>query len=91
MAKVIGSIDDLGRPVIRIEVPDRGGFLAVVDTGFNRSLLLLMTEAQAMGFAITEGCRDRRAGYGGEEQSVASPWHGAVARSHHSGGSARFG
>ncbi len=54
MAKIIGSVDDLGRPVVRIEVPDRDGFLAVVDTGFNRSLLLLATEAQAMGFTVTE-------------------------------------
>lgn len=54
MAKVIGSVDDLGRPVVRIEVPDRDGFLAVVDTGFNRSLMLLMPEAQAMGFVVTD-------------------------------------
>jgi hypothetical protein len=54
LAKAIGSVDDLGRPVVRIEVPDRGDFLAVVDTGFNRSLLLLATEAHALGFAITE-------------------------------------
>ena len=54
MAKVIGSVDDLGRPVVRIEVPDRDGFHAVVDTGFNRSLLLLISEAQAMGFVVTE-------------------------------------
>ena len=53
LAKVIGSVDDLGRPVVRIEVPERDGFLAVVDTGFNRSLLLLMSDAQAMGFTIT--------------------------------------
>ena len=54
MAKVIGSTDDLGRPVVRVEVPDRDGFLAVVATGFNRSLLLQAAEAQAMGFVITE-------------------------------------
>lgn len=53
LAKVVGSVDDLGRPVVRIEVPDRDGFLAVVDTGFNRSLLLLVAEAQAMGFVIS--------------------------------------
>jgi hypothetical protein len=53
LAKVIGSVDDLGRPVVRIEVPNRDSFLAVVDTGFNRSLLLLVTEAEAMGFVVT--------------------------------------
>ncbi len=50
MARVVGSVDDLGRPVVRIEIPDHDGFLAVVDTGFNRSLLLQAADAAAMGF-----------------------------------------
>ena len=54
MAKTIGAVDELGRPVVRIEVPDFDGFLAVVDTGFNRSLLLPAAQAKAMGFTITE-------------------------------------
>lgn len=54
MAKITGSIDELGRPVIRIEVPNCDGFLGVVDTGFNRSLLMQALEAEAMGFKITE-------------------------------------
>jgi predicted aspartyl protease len=54
LAKVVGTVDDLGRPVVRIEVPGRDGFLAVVDTGFNRSLLLQAAEAVAMGFSIEE-------------------------------------
>jgi predicted aspartyl protease len=54
LAKITGSIDELGRPVVRIEVPGRDGFLAVVDTGFNRSLLMQSLEAEAMGFTITE-------------------------------------
>jgi predicted aspartyl protease len=54
LAKVTGSVDDLGRPVVRIEVPGRDGVLAVIDTGFNRALLLEAREAQAMGFVLTE-------------------------------------
>jgi predicted aspartyl protease len=54
LAKVIGYVDDLGRPVVRIEVPGRDGFLVVVDTGFNRSLLMQASEVEAMGFTITE-------------------------------------
>lgn len=54
MAEIVGSVDDLSRPVVHIEVPGRDGFLAVIDTGFNRSLLLLATEARAMGFFVTD-------------------------------------
>ena len=54
MAKIIGSVDDLGRPIIRLEVPGRDGLVAVVDTGFNRSLLLLATDALSLGFAIKQ-------------------------------------
>jgi predicted aspartyl protease len=54
LPKIIGHIDDLGRPVIRIEVPGRDGFLAIVDTGFNRSLMLQASVAEAIGFVITE-------------------------------------
>jgi predicted aspartyl protease len=52
LGRIIGSVDDLGRPTVRIDVPDRDGFLAVIDTGFNRSLLLTAAEALAMGFVI---------------------------------------
>ena len=54
MAKVVGTVDDLGRPVVRVEVLERDGFLAVIDTGFNRSLLLQAAQAQAIGFVITQ-------------------------------------
>jgi predicted aspartyl protease len=54
LARVRGNVDDLGRPVVRIEVPGRDGFLAVVDTGFNRALLLQTAEAAAMGFVRTD-------------------------------------
>ena len=54
MAKVIGTVDDLGRHVVRVEVPGHDGFLAVVDTGFNRALMMSATEALAMGFVLEE-------------------------------------
>jgi predicted aspartyl protease len=44
----------LGRPLVRVEVPGRDGFLAVLDTGFNRTLMIGAAEAVAMGFTITE-------------------------------------
>jgi predicted aspartyl protease len=53
LAKVVGNIDDRGRPVVRVDVPGRDGFLAVIDTGFNRTLILEAAEALAMGFTIT--------------------------------------
>jgi predicted aspartyl protease len=52
LGKIVGSVDDLGRPTVRIDVPGCDGFLAVVDTGFNRSLLLTAAEAIAMKFVI---------------------------------------
>jgi predicted aspartyl protease len=54
LPKITGSIDDLGRPLVRVEVPGRDGFLAVLDTGFNRTLMIGAAEAVAMGFTITE-------------------------------------
>jgi hypothetical protein len=50
LAKITGRVDDLGRPVVRVEVPGRDGFLAVVDTGFNRTLMLQHDEAITFGF-----------------------------------------
>lgn len=52
--KVVGTVDDLRRPIVRIEVPGREGFLAIVDTGFNGALLLMAAEAIAMGFEISD-------------------------------------
>lgn len=37
---VHGAVDDLGRPYIRVEAPGDHSVLFVVDTGFNRSLLV---------------------------------------------------
>jgi predicted aspartyl protease len=48
-----GSVDDLKRPLVRIETP---GFidplLAFVDTGFNGALLLDERQAARLGFSV---------------------------------------
>ncbi len=54
MAKIIGSVDELGRPVVRVEVPSHDSFLAVIDTGFNRSLMMQAAEAAAIGFDVSK-------------------------------------
>ena len=49
-----GSVDDLNRPLVRIEMP---GFtdplVAFVDTGFNGTLLIDETQALRLGFSVT--------------------------------------
>ena len=43
MAKIIGSVDDLGRPVVRIEVPGRDGTAqALIGTEMLADCLLLV-------------------------------------------------
>ena len=39
MAKVIGSIDNRGRPLVRIDAGD-DGLLAIVDSGFNGAMIV---------------------------------------------------
>ena len=48
MAKVIGSVDLRGRPIIRLEVGD-DSILLVVDTGFNGDLMLARSAARLLG------------------------------------------
>ena len=50
MAKVIGSVDDRGRPVIRID-GHQESILVVVDTGFNGDLMVTRAAAQLLGIA----------------------------------------
>jgi predicted aspartyl protease len=47
-----GLIDHLGRPILRVEMPEPGteGFLCQIDTGFNRYLLFERSVAHAIGF-----------------------------------------
>ena len=48
-----GSVDDLNRPLVRIETP---GFIdplvAFVDTGFNGALLIDERQAARLGFSV---------------------------------------
>ena len=48
MAKVIGSVDVRGRPVVRIEGKD-DSILVVVDTGFNGDLMLTREASRLLG------------------------------------------
>ena len=48
MAKVIGSVDERGRPVLRIEGKHES-ILVVVDTGFNGDLLTTRDAATLLG------------------------------------------
>ena len=53
MAKVMGSVDDLGRPVVRLEGAQEG-ILVIVDTGFNSDLMLTRAAARALGAERTD-------------------------------------
>ena len=48
MAKVIGSVDQRGRPVVRMD-GRQDSFLVVVDTGFNGDLMLTRAAAGLLG------------------------------------------
>lgn len=48
MAKVVGAVDDRGRPTIRLRGTS-DDFLVIVDTGFNGNLLLTRSAAQMLG------------------------------------------
>jgi predicted aspartyl protease len=48
MAKVIGSVDARGRPVVRIEGKHES-ILVIVDTGFNRHLMTTRATATLLG------------------------------------------
>ncbi len=52
MNATIGSIDHLGRPIINISTPApfAESLVCILDTGFNRSLLLNRTRALELGF-----------------------------------------
>ena len=55
MAKLTGSVDDMGRPLVRIGIkglPD--DVLVIVDTGFNGDLMMGFLAAQQMKVAINE-------------------------------------
>lgn len=51
VAKVVGSVDDRQRPVVRVSFGDTE-LLLVVDTGFNGDVLLSATAAAEIGLAV---------------------------------------
>ena len=55
MAKLVGSIDDLGRPLVRLRLP-RGldDLLAIVDPGFNGELMMSLAVAQSLGLTLDD-------------------------------------
>ena len=65
MPKIIGSVDTLGRPLVRIGVVARDdAALGTVDTGFNGELMMTAGDAAALGVTVLEGSRDVELGHG---------------------------
>lgn len=55
MATLIGSVDQLGRPVVRIGRTDgQDDFLALVDTGFNGGLFIAAADAAHLGVPLND-------------------------------------
>lgn len=55
MAKLIGSIDQFGRPLVRVRLPGgQDDLLAIVDTGFNGQLMLSLSVAQSLRIALED-------------------------------------
>jgi predicted aspartyl protease len=53
LSRIVGAIDRLRRPVIRLETPAGDSFLALVDTGFNGELMLSEADAGSLGFTVS--------------------------------------
>jgi predicted aspartyl protease len=53
LSKIIGSVDHLCRPVVRVALSGGESFLALVDTGFNGELMIGEQDAIAFGFSVT--------------------------------------
>lgn len=53
MAKLTGSIDDQGRPLVRLRL-SRGqeDLLAIIDTGFNGQLMMSLSVARLLGMTL---------------------------------------
>lgn len=64
MGTTLGSIDERYRPLLRIELPgDRGGFLALLDTGFNGELHCERSTAVQLGVTpLSEPVKTQLAG-----------------------------
>ena len=55
LPELVGHVDQRDRAVVRVSLPGRDqSFLALVDTGFNGSLLMEATDAVSLGFVLRE-------------------------------------
>lgn len=83
MAKVTGSVDDRGRPVVRIE-GKTDSFLLVVDTGFNGDLMISRSAADTLGMTLSDDETSVELGDGTTasvfEGRTTIPWLGAERR-----------
>jgi len=53
-----GSIDDLNRPLVRIEAPGfHDPLVALIDTGFNGALIVDESQAARLGFRVSHSWR----------------------------------
>lgn len=80
MAKVIGSVDDRGRPIVRLDLT-RESLLLVVDTGFNGDLLVTRSAADLLGVTPTARETDVELGDGTiaslNQGRAVVPWLGS--------------
>ena len=59
LPKLVGSVDHLGRPVVRVAVVGRDDdVLATIDTGFNGELMLAAGDAAAIGVKLLEDAEE---------------------------------
>ena len=81
MAKIVGSIDDRKRPVVRLEVGEQS-LLLLVDTGFNCDLLLSPVAALSIGISGIGRARTIELGDGTSaelrQDRATIPWLGRM-------------
>lgn len=65
LAKLIGSVDHLGRPVVRVAIAGRDDeALGTVDTGFNLEVMMTAGDARVLGVTLLEDAEDVELGHG---------------------------
>ena len=65
MPKLIGRIDALGRPIVRVAVVGRDDdCLATVDTGFNGEIMMTLGDARTLGTRILDDNEEVQLGHG---------------------------
>ena len=73
MANLNGSIDDLGRPLIRLQLPHgHDDLLVIVDTGFNGELMMSLAMAQSLGLSLDDDLVPIELGTGAIERVYTS-------------------